>query len=538
MSKIADYLQDHIVGDVSISEQARTIYANDASILSEVPQVVVAPKNEQDLRKIARFSWQLAERGRIVPIVARGSGTDMSGAAIGQTISIAMTQYMNRVIEFDDKKNIVTVEPGANFGFLQHMLSFSHGRYIPAYPSSYQYSTIGGAVANNAGGERSTRFGAMNSYVESLRVVLANGEVIETGRISKREANKRMGKATFEGELYRAIDGLLQDKEHAIKDYVVGSRSNAGYNIFDVREKDGSIDLTPLFVGSQGTLGIIQEMTLSTESYNSKVSSFIIVSKDPVTLQSVLDYLQKEKLLSCELFDRGVLELARKVHGSLFSEEVGNDLPAVLLLIEKERMSTKAEKKFMAKFGKLFNSDVANIFSTTEGDAVEVASKLRRLPQILLTKQFEGRQLVTGIDDASVPVGAYAAFLAEADAYFTKENIMTICTGHALEGIVHTYPLMDLSQLGDRQRIMRIIDSYYELVLRHGGSVTAEHGEGRIRASFVQQQLGDVMYDVMKQIKQMFDPFGILNPGVKFGIDQKALTKNVRQSFDIPQLYK
>ncbi len=538
MSKIADYLQDHIVGDVSISEQARNIYSNDASILSEAPQVVVAPKNEQDLRKIARFSWQLAERGRIVPIVARGSGTDMSGGAIGQTISIAMTQYMNRVIEFDDKKNIVTVEPGANFGFLQHMLSFSHGRYIPAYPSSYQYSTIGGAVANNAGGERSTRFGAMNNYVESLRVVLANGEVIETGRISKREANKRMGKATFEGELYRAIDGLLQDKEHAIKDYVVGSRSNAGYNIFDVREKDGSVDLTPLFVGSQGTLGVIQEITLSTESYSSRVSSFIIVSKDPVTLQSVLDYLQKEKLLSCELFDRGVLELARKVHGTLFSEEVGYDLPAVLLLIEKERMSTKAEKKFMAKFGKLFTTDVANIFSTTEGDAVEVASKLRRLPQILLTKQFEGRQLISGIDDASVPVSAFAAFLAEADAYFTKENIMTICTGHALEGVIHTYPLMDLSQLGDRQRIMRIIDAYYELVLRHGGSVSAEHGEGRIRATFVQQQFGDVMYDVMKQIKQMFDPFGILNPGVKFGVDQKALTKIVRQSYDIPQLYK
>ncbi len=538
MSKVADYLQDHIAGDVYVSAPARSAFSSDASLFSTQPQLIVAPRNEQDIRKVARFIWQLAERGRILPLVSRGGGTDFGGAAIGQDISLSFTAHMNRVIEIDDKRNTVTLEPGVNFSNLQHMLSFSHGRYIPAFPSSYQYSTVGGAVANNAAGHRSHRFGPMSSSVLSLRVVLANGEIIDTRRYSKREVSKKMGQSTFEGEIYRAIDGLFYDKELAIKDLVIGSRTNAGYDIKSVREKDGSIDLTPLFVGSQGTLGIIQEITLSTESYSPKVSTFVIALKDLSLLGKVLDVLKTQKLLSCEFFDKSVLELARRSKADLLSEEVGEQLPASVLLLEIDSLSERAEKKLIGKLQKQINEPSVHIVSITRDEEKEVAERIRRLPQVLFGRRFDTKQLVPGIDDCSVPMTVLPQFLTEIQQLFTEQHIEVLVHGRALDGVVHAYPLLNLAEIGDRQKILKLAEKYYELVLRHAGSVSAEHGDGRLRSAFLNQQYGDVVYDIMKQVKQIFDPFHVLNPGVKFNVDPKTLGALVRKDYALTQTYQ
>src|SRR5471030_1461546 len=145
MSKVAHYLQEHVLGEVMTSLDARRYFSTDGSIFTVAPAVVMYPRNENDVRKTARFSWQLAERGRIVPITARGSGTDQSGAAIGSGIVLIFPAHMNRIIEFDGKTGVATVEPGINYGKLQQTLQ-THGRYLPPYPASLEYSTIGGAV--------------------------------------------------------------------------------------------------------------------------------------------------------------------------------------------------------------------------------------------------------------------------------------------------------------------------------------------------------------------------------------------------------
>ena len=182
MSKIAHYLQDHIIGEVMTSTDARRYFATDASIFQLAPAVIVYPRNENDVRKTARFTWQLAERGRIIPMTARGSGTDLTGAALSSGIMMVFPAHMNRILELDTKTNTVTVEPGINYGKLQQTLQ-THGRFLPPYPASFEYSSIGGAVANNATGEKSIKYGDTRKYVKSLRVVLANGEIITTGRI-------------------------------------------------------------------------------------------------------------------------------------------------------------------------------------------------------------------------------------------------------------------------------------------------------------------------------------------------------------------
>src|SRR6185503_16074954 len=159
---------------------------------------------------------------------------------------------LNRILEFDSKTGVAVVEPGINYGKLQQTLQ-THGRFLPPFPASIEYSTIGGAVANNASGEMSVKYGSTRDYVKALRVVLANGEAITTGRLNKRELDKKLGMTTFEGEIYRSLDALLEENKQLLETLKRNvTKSSAGYDLIDIRHKDESFDLTPLFVGSQG----------------------------------------------------------------------------------------------------------------------------------------------------------------------------------------------------------------------------------------------------------------------------------------------
>jgi glycolate oxidase len=172
MSKVAHYLQEHLLGEVMTSVDARRYFSTDASIFTLAPSIIVYPRNENDVRKTSRFAWQLAERGRVIPITARGWGTDMSGGALGSGIMLVFPAHMNRIVELDQKTGVVVVEPGLNYGRLQQTLQ-THERFLPPFPASIEFSTIGGAVANNAAGEKSVKYGVTREYVKSLRVVLA-----------------------------------------------------------------------------------------------------------------------------------------------------------------------------------------------------------------------------------------------------------------------------------------------------------------------------------------------------------------------------
>src|SRR3989344_5399507 len=268
MSKVAHYLQEHLVGEVMTGADARRYFATDTSIFSIPPAIVVYPRNENDVRKTARFSWQLAERGRIIPITARGLGTDQSGAALGSGIMLVFPAHMHSILDLNGKSGEVSVEPGINYGKLQQALHY-HYRFLPPYPASLEYSTVGGAIANNAGGERSIKYGSTRNFVKQLRVVLANGEVIEAGPLNKRELNKKLGLNSMEGEIYRQLDTLIEENHELIQKSVLPvSKNSAGYALSEVKRKDGSFNLAPLLVGSQGTLVIVTEATLRTEPHS------------------------------------------------------------------------------------------------------------------------------------------------------------------------------------------------------------------------------------------------------------------------------
>jgi FAD/FMN-containing dehydrogenase len=536
MSKIAEYLQAHITGEVSATSSIRSHFSTDASVYQQLPQVVVSPKNESDIRKVARFVWQLAERGKVLPIVSRGSGTDLTGSAIGQAVTIALTPHMNQVLEFDDKRGALELEPGVNFGRLQHMLTFSHGRFIPAYPDSFEYSTIGGAVGNNSGGEQSLHFGPISNFVTGLRVVLANGDVIETKRLSKKEFSKKMGLSTYEGEIYRSINGILNDYDAEIKALPEKSRSNLGYNLKAVKAKDGSIDLTPLFVGSKGTLGIVSHISLKTEYYRPDVTHMLVNLHDRSKLEKVVEVLLDLKPHTCEYYDSTILQASKLVTPNMLDKVIKESVPAGVIMCDFPGLKKREAQKLLKKSAKKLKENGAEAL-LLEADDKDTPRQLRRLTQMLMTRRFGSMQLVPGIDEVLVPLKEMDAFMREAEGIFEKHGIEVVINARAGQGIIHAYPFLNLSELGDRQRLARISNEYYKLAISLGGSVAAEHGDGRARGSYARLELGDKLFEAMKKVKQAFDPFGVMNPGVKIDADAKENFALMRHDYDLPQLY-
>ncbi|HUC95825.1 MAG TPA: FAD-binding oxidoreductase, partial [Candidatus Saccharimonadia bacterium] len=336
MNKISLYLQEHITGEIITNTSARNFYSTDASIFKIQPNVIIYPKNESDVRKTVKFSYQLAKNRRIFPITARGSGTDQSGAAIGPGLILVFPAHFNKLLELNGKVGQVRVEPGLNFGKLQQTL-LTHDFFLPCAPASLEYSTIGGALANNAAGDRSVKYGPILDYVESLRVVLSNGDIIVTKRLSKRELNKKLGLSNYEGEIYRAVDKLIDDNTQTIHESEINTARNAsGYNLHLVKRKDGSFDLTPLIVGSQGTLGVITEATLATIPRRPKTTLTVALIDDLDLLDKLLVELKKssETPSAIEMVDDNLLNLVRKTHPNLIKDLFSEHSPKFVLLIE------------------------------------------------------------------------------------------------------------------------------------------------------------------------------------------------------------
>lgn len=538
MNKIAQYLQEHVAGEILTSADARRYFSTDASIFTLVPSLVLYPRGENDVRKTARFTWQLAERNRIVPITARGGGSDQSGAAIGSGIVMVFPAHLNRIIELDAKSGLVTVEPGTNYGTLQQTLK-THGRFLPPAPASAAYTTLGGAVANNAGSEKSVKYGDTRGYVKRLRVVLANGEVIETGRLNKRELSRKLGLASFEGEVYRALDGLLDEEKATVAHTARAVMQNAaGYDLADVRHKDGSFDLTPLFVGSQGTLGIITEITLDTEPHNPETGMISAHFDDAQHLQAaVLALRQAADMPSAiELLDGQLLELAAAQGPAQLKGLLERPYPPFVLLVEYDDMG-RGQKRTLKKAAKLLERHAVRTQIVAGQEEQERLWRLRELSAAALTHAPGNARALPLIEDGAVPVEQLGAFISGVQDMFARHRLQCALWGHAGDGNIQVRPHLDLSQIGDRQRAFKLMDEYYALVTSLGGTITAQYGDGRLRGPYLEKMYGQEVYALFRKVKKIFDPYGTLNPGVKVGVALDDIKPLVRQEYTLNHLY-
>lgn len=531
MSKVAHYLQDHLTGEVMTANDVRRYFSTDSSVFELTPAIVVYPRNENDVRKTARFSWQLAERGRSVPLTARGSGTDQSGASLGSGVMLVFPAHMNKLLEFDSKSGVAVLEPGINYGKLQQTLH-THGRFLPPFPASLEYSTVGGAIANNAAGEKTIKYGDTRDYIRGLRVVLANGEVIETKRLSKRELNKKLGLQTFEGEVYRGIDTLIEDNKSVIEgSNLTVSKNSAGYALANVKQKNGSFDLTPLFVGSQGTLGIVTEATIDTEAHNPDTTLIAAKFDDIRVAEEVITELRNlpDMPSAIELVDQHLLEFVRATNPNQLKGIIDPPFPKIVLLVEFDSPNSRTQKRMVKKASKILKKYQISYQVETENEKKDELWKIRHSAASVVSHTSDKKKALPIIEDGIVPVERFAEYLDKVYKLFEKYSLKIAIWGHAGNANLHMQPFLDLSQVGDRQKVFKIIDEYYKLIIAMGGSTSGEHGDGRLRAPYLQELYGNEIYGLFQQVKQVFDPHNFLNPGVKVDVtldDIKPLLRN------------
>jgi FAD/FMN-containing dehydrogenase len=516
MSKVAHYLQEHLLGEVTTSPEVRLHFAKDASVLRQAPAIVVYPRNESDVRKTARFAWQLAERGKVLPITARGGGSDTSGAAIGSGIILVFTAHMNRILTLDPKKQFVVVEPGVMYDKLEQTL-FTHGLFLPPYPASKNYATIGGGIGNNAIGEKSVKYGVTKDFVKSLRVVLANGEIIETGRLTKRELNRKLGLSTLEGEVYRSLDKLLEENAAVIAEarqrfaYI---RSAAGYNLWDVKKGSG-FDLTPLIVGSQGTLGIITEASMDTVAHNPVTKLALISLESLDNLNEVLPQILSLKPSICDMINQAALQQVGRNNANLLKDILGNPAAAIHLFVEFDDEKDAAQKRGIRRLEKLVEKLGGYWQIASKPEDQEKIWKVRHSVSTLLIQSSGQSKAVPVAEDVAVPVANLPEFLHRAAEIYSKAGMTAAAWGHAGDGVVRMHPLLDLGQVGDRQKLFKIAEDMYRAAIELGGTTTAASGDGRVRAPYLPAVLGRDYYRLCLEVKKIFDPMGVLNPGVK-----------------------
>lgn len=538
-SKVAHYLQQHLVGEVLTSPDVLRYFSTDESIFEIQPLLVVHPRNENDIRKTARFSWQLAERGRSVPITIKGKGTDQTGASLGSGIILSTPAHMNKIIELDPKSGILSAEAGSIVGKLQQTL-FTHGRFLPSISSSVEYSTIGGAVANNDSGSTAYKYGPIREYVRGLRVVLANGELIRTERLSKRELNKKLGLASFEGEVYRSMDKLIEESSSQIaKLKSLGERNNAGYAVGDVKIKDGSFDLTPLFVGSQGTLGLITEIVLDTEAHSAKTDLLVAMFDNKAKAWAAVDKINQIKggPLSIDFVDKTLVNYVQTTNANLLKSTLGNSVPDTTLFIEVERIAPRTAKKDIKRIKKILKEFDADIEEVND-DNKAAWQALKDSPSHFLSHSETSVRAIPVVDDAVIPVQKCTEFIGRVEAMMAKYGQKAYAFwGQAGNGVIHTAPLFDISQVGDRQKIFKLMDEYYSLVAEMGGSIAGEFAEGRIRGAQIDKIMDGEVIEMMNKVKAIFDPHNTLNPGVKVNVDIESLKHRLRKSYTLDHQY-
>lgn len=531
-SKVAQYLNEHLLGEVTTNEHIRRQYSTDGSVLRMVPDMVIYPRTTSDLRKVARFSWQLAEKGHQLPITVRGGGTDQTGAAIGSGVILDTRAHMSEIFEVDAKQRLVRVQPGVTFKALNDALRL-HGLQIPSYPWLQAYSTVGGAIANNGGGILSGKYGTTGEWIHQLEIVLSNGEILQTGRINKREVAKKKGLQTFEGEIYRNIDNMIIDNDELLDKLAVDYRDNVGYNLVDVKRRDGSIDLTPLFVGSQGTLGIISEVIMKAQPLTGQPLVGALAFADYDSARDGLDILRALDPSVLELIDGRVFEAAatRGKRYQFYADALEQGEVSAVVLVEYDQ-NDGAKKKIAKKIAKAFEND--SVFVALERTP-EKAAELQVLQQATVLMQLSDKSDLSApplLEGAYIPSERLGEFAKAVAAIEKKHHVELPLCGHAGEHIYYTRPLLNFTKVSDRQKIFKLLAEWSVAVSAQDGCLIGADGEGRLKAAFAYRDLDEDVRALFKSIRELFDPLNIMNTGVKQAVELKKLAESLRGDYN------
>ncbi len=534
-------------GEVVYDENSLNLYSHDTSLFEIKPQLVVFPRNVNDIRELVNFVSENKKTNPNLSITARSAGTDMSGGAINDSIIMDFTHYFNHLGNINAEGT--KVEPGVYYRDFEGKTK-EKGLFLPSYPASRGICALGGMVSNNSGGEKTLAHGKTIDYVTKLNMVLADGNEYEFERISKDDLQRKMKQKDFEGEIYRKVFNIV-DKEY---DFIKNSKpkvskNSTGYNIWDVWDKQ-YFDLTKLFVGAQGTLGLNTKIELKLIPLKKHNGLLIIYLNDMNILPNLINDVLRSKPESFEAFDDNTLKLAIKfmpqfiqILGLKGVIEMGyqflpdlvrfafQGLPKFTLMVE---FDADEHEEINQKIENLKN-DLKNYPVRMElAESDEQAEKfwvIRRESFNLLRKNVKNRHTAPFIDDFIIKPEYLIEFFPKLIAILEKHKIDYTIAGHMGNGNFHIIPLMDFSIKSEVDKIPVVEEEVNQLVLDFHGSISAEHNEGLIRGYYQKKMYGDKMFEVFKQIKELFDPKDIFNPHKKTDANFKYSMDHVRSHY-------
>jgi FAD/FMN-containing dehydrogenase len=549
MEQLQKELKSTFKGDFDSSAETLETHSHDASLFELKPQLVAKPKDSTDISALVRYVTEHKTADPSLSLTVRSAGTDMGGGAINDSIIVAMTPYMNRLIEVTDKA--AHVQPGMFYRDFD-LETKKLGSILPSYPASRDLATVGGMVSNNSGGEKSLQFGKTDRYVTHLQVILSDGNEYTVRPLKKDELVRKMSQGDFEGNLYKQTFELLEEHYEAIQKAKPGvSKDSTGYHLWDVWNREtGIFDLTKLFVGSQGTLGIVTDIKVSLVPKVEHSGVLVCFMKDLSQLGTVVNTVLDHRPATFESFDDNTLWLSFKFFFSFIKKlgfklwvktalqlipdllALSHGIPKLILMVEfnggsVEEVEQKIEsmQNDLKKFKMLYME---------RDETEEKANKfwiMRRESFNLLRQKVKDKHTAPFIDDLVIPPHHLPDAWPKLRAIIKKYKLLATIAGHMGDGNFHIIPLMNIELASERAKLEPAMKEVNELVLSYGGSLSGEHNDGMVRGPWLERMYGPKVFGHMRTIKHLYDPQNIFNPHKKTDASWEFTFEHVRKNF-------
>jgi FAD/FMN-containing dehydrogenase len=500
-------LREVVRGGVLFDEVDRVLYSNSACMFEIRPLGAVTPLDAGDVRAVVRYA-----RDRGIPLTARGGGTSLAGQSVGEGIILVFTRHLHRIRRIDPAARRVEIDPGVTLLELNEALA-PHGLRFPPDPSSGDAATLGGMIGTNAAGSHTLKYGTVKDWVERLEIVLDTGETATLRRGEPVPTDlPRMR------EIAEAMDTLLR-AHRTMLDRVRPrvTKSSCGYNLFDLWREDG-LDLLPLLVGSEGTLAVVTGVTLRTDPKPAHVATVRVLLDAVEKIAPVVHALRDFGPSGIELIERAMIDLVR-----------GGDLAMAGEIPPATRSAILGE--FDGSDAREVNDRVASAAAAIRalGVALDVREAttarerhqlwaLRKKASPLLERIPGPRRSTRLVEDGVVPPDRLADYIRGLERLFEQRGVNAFLFGHAGDGHLHVNVFLDRNDPYDR-RLMRILmEDVTDLLRSLGGTLTGEHGDGLMRAGYLERLFGPELAGVFREVKRIWDPKGVLNPGKKIPV--------------------
>lgn len=530
MNKIASYLNANLAGEAIAQENILSVFSQDRGILRVKPSVVIFPRTSEDVRKVTSLSFQLAAKDKSLPISVCGYRNDFTGGCLSNELVINTSRHLNNVIDFDPDQGLVHVQAGTSLGLI-NIIAKEHNLALPLSLTSSRHS-IGGVISHNLIYPLASQSNTVYQMVDQLEVVLANGTTLQTKRLNKRELSHKIGLPTAEGEVYRKIDALIEENQDIIASIEPSLADNAGYaNIAKVKTSAG-FDLSPLIIGSQGTLGIITEAIVRLEDLANHRLAKLLSFPSLADAMDATDQLLKLRPVVLDVFSHKLFDLAAD-YGKIYpdiaaaNQKLNNQANYHLLVV------FNAKSKFTIKNMDKKISTITRKAQGVVGNDSNIES-IRDLPVMLDFDEVNVKSVPIA-HGASLPRIKWQSF---ADTIAKMEVALEMplpIYGSALTEVLNLHSSLDLCQVINKQKALKLLNSYSSLITELGGIICASGGDGQLKSLVAPKQISPELAELYAKIKAIFDPYNVFAPQVKLDANLRdiagKITSNYRNDF-------